>query len=433
MDVAEDTGETPDSHRTQGSNSESPDSSFESSHAGTQAKTRRAGERRVSAGSPESQEDVHPPRSGPCPKRKRRRMVPPVARDRNRKRARRLSVSSCSSSDTVRSSSGEWQTDQVVGAVAKRPRDAMPQGGEQWVTPVPHRHRKEIAPPKYSDPAKSFSEYLAGFVEIAEYNRWDDKAKTVQLRNCIVANAGARIVHVPRGIGWTELNKELQSIFCSKRALDACRVRWANVKRDPGEDLEMYAVRLLELSRRANPDAPDKEQERFAREKFVDTAGSSETEFWLRVTEPKSLQDAVDAAIRYESANRRDRPRKPDMGLPVSAAVQGGELPAAAPARGGAEGKPSSPNLDEKIARAVERALDKNYRRGEAPRRHRRPEAEGGKAAIRCFRCNGRGHLSRHCDDRKFFSPKARRYGKSPKVKAHQSRPQKKRTESLNA
>ena len=86
--------------------------------------------------------------------------------------------------------------------------------------------------------------------------------------------------------------------------------------RGPDMDLESYGLFLLDLSRKANPVSTGEEQERFAKERFMDTSGSTDLRFWLGALKPATLQNAIDLATQYESAYQAAKPRMPDMGPP---------------------------------------------------------------------------------------------------------------------
>ena len=127
-----------------------------------------------------------------------------------------------------------------------------------------------------------------------------------------------KIVFLPYEKSWSQMVEQLRSLFCSNRALDAYRNKWFNAKRGPDMDLESYGLYLLDLSRKANPISTGEEQERFAKERFMETSGSTQMRFWLGALKPATLQDAINLATQYESAYEASKPHKPHKPHQVS-------------------------------------------------------------------------------------------------------------------
>ena len=180
------------------------------------------------------------------------------------------------------------------------------QGASRW------RNRREVDPPKYDGKA-AFSDFLEDFRLVAEYNDWQEAEKCFRLWHSIAGGARVRLRSIQFDATWARLVPQLEKLFASERAIDAFRSKWLDAKRSPEMDLEAYGHFLLDLARKANPLAVPSEQDRFARDKFLETTGPSHMKFWLRALKPKTLQDAVDLASQYDAACTAFKPQKSAM------------------------------------------------------------------------------------------------------------------------
>lgn len=220
------------------------------------------------------------------------------------------------------------QTSRLVAAAARQPpRGQEPHEGQPSAhTPrAPsqgyRRRRREVAAPHFDGKDVTFSDYLLDFSRVAHFNSWNEEEKCFHLWNSIVGTARIKILALPFENKWDELLNKLKRVFSTERAVEAHRMKWLDVKRDPELDLETFAHYLLDLSRKANPLSLPEEQERFAKEKFIETAGTSQMKFWLRALKPTNLQDAIDLATQYELASQAMKPGKPDLGHHVAAVI----------------------------------------------------------------------------------------------------------------
>ena len=136
-------------------------------------------------------------------------------------------------------------------------------------------------PPKYDGQGTAFIDHLDEFTRVATFNKWTDEERCFHLWTSVTGQAKLKMRPLTYRDYWREMVSQLTALFCSNRALDAYRNKWFNAKRGPEMDLETYGLFLLDLSRKANPASTPAEQERFAKEWFMETAGSMSMRFWL--------------------------------------------------------------------------------------------------------------------------------------------------------
>jgi hypothetical protein len=179
-----------------------------------------------------------------------------------------------------------------------------------------HRRRtsREVTAPTFSGSGNSFVEFLEDFERVAEYNQWNEGDKKFHLWNAIVGNAKIRIKSIPYPHDYSTLLQRLMVVFHNERSVEAYRDQLDCVKRDTKVDLETFGHQLLDLVKKAHPLALPAEQERIARDKFLETAGSRNMFVWLKANKPKSVEAAIDLAIQFQQATAVNSPRKPPVG-----------------------------------------------------------------------------------------------------------------------
>ena len=271
-----------------------------------------------------------------------------------------------------------------------------------------YRRRKEAIPPKYDGQGTAFIDHLDEFTRVATFNKWTDEEKCFHLWTSVTGQAKLKMRPLTYRDDWREMVSQLTALFCSNRALDAYRNKWFNAKRGPEMDLETYGLFLLDLSRKANPASAPAEQERFAKERFMETAGSTSMRFWLAALKPPTLQEAIDLAVQYEAAYEATKTSKPDVGpagaiaLPILQPEASVAATASASIRGGPssekEGAITRQDLKDLVYSILGEVMSKD--KGKVYSNTRRQDHDYSPETRRCYRCKKTGHLRRDCPKR---------------------------------
>ena len=256
------------------------------------------------------------------------------------------------------------------------------------------RTSREVKPSVFDGSSVSFIEFVDDFERVADYNGWNAEDRKFHLWNSISGNARIRIKTMPYPASYEDLLRQLLLAFNNERSLEAYRDKLAAVKRDQSMDLETFGHHLLDLVRKAHPLAVPEEQERIARDRFVETAGSHNLFVWLKANKPRTVQAAIDLAIQFQQATAANTVKKPireaanselaltnlfieekKMALEVSAAV-----PEAV--------QNSESALEKQVKTLAEQiqALTDQLKQPKAP-----------KGPLRCYNCNELGHIKRNC------------------------------------
>lgn len=278
------------------------------------------------------------------------------------------------------------------------------------------RTAREAVPPTYDGTTSSFNDYLQDFLRVADFNGWDSNDRAFHLSNSVTGNAKIKVKALPYTSEFAVLMQQYLEVFASDRALETYRDQLSVVQRRPEQDLDTYGHVLLDLVRKANPAFSPGEQDRFARDKFMATAGSSQLIFWLRALKPKTLQGAIDLALQFEAASSTSRVAKPAAGASpkstvLSLAAGPQAVASASVASAAADVQPSaSPTKTElyKVLKDLSGRLAKfegqmkALQSGQSGATGAESEKGGGKkGSITCYGCGEKGHIKRLCPRRK--------------------------------
>mgnify|MGYP001546291747 CR=1 FL=1 len=170
------------------------------------------------------------------------------------------------------------------------------------------RVRKQKEPPIFTGDV-SVDYYLDKFDEIADWNGWDDLDRAQQLRFSLSEDMEKALKGLPQSqkYHYESVKKALRQFKDDSKLTE--EDFWKR-NRKVSESPQLYAAELRILIRKvfAKDSAGDEHSvEDMLLKKFKSGINDSSMERWIHLSKCKTLQEAVDAAIEYESFDKSNK------------------------------------------------------------------------------------------------------------------------------
>ncbi|XP_041467396.1 uncharacterized protein LOC121417729 [Lytechinus variegatus] len=271
--------------------------------------------------------------------------------------------------------------------------------------------RPHLVPDRF-DGRTPVEDYLHHFEACAGVNGWT-KREAVQFLAASLRGPAVKLLTQQPGVVLTydELVYRLRNRFGLGGKAEVYLAELRQRRRQPKESLQELGQRIRELCGLAYPEFDEKGQDRLARGHFLDAIVTPEIREGLFRAQPRTLDDAVEAALNTEAFLRMEGQRNEvKRATRYSRALEEQECEVAAVE----EKQPRNPTID-KIVKAVIDALDERDKKKETKIRTKyqelrkdgfepqRKREEPNKSRIdeqeeqRCFNCNGLGHWRNNC------------------------------------
>jgi hypothetical protein len=172
--------------------------------------------------------------------------------------------------------------------------------------------RKPAKPDRY-DGTGSVEAFLEQFRTCAQYNRWDEEDKYVQLKLCL---RGSAVGLLKEDVTTFEaLQGKLQQRFNAKGREVSFRAQLRARRRQRGETLQDLYINIGDLMHHAYPGKPTEHRDSIAIDAFIDALDDAGLEQRVRDKMPENLDDAYKLAVIME-ANSRGAELKSCVGIP---------------------------------------------------------------------------------------------------------------------
>ena len=259
-------------------------------------------------------------------------------------------------------------------------------------TPHPAITKPHIRPTPY-DGISSWDDYRAQFELVAELNSWDCRTKAIYLAASLQGPARATLgdLDPTKRSDFSALMEALEARFGSKHQTEIYRAQLRSRTKKREETLPELAQAIQRLTRQAYPNAPSTLRDTLSRDHFIDALPESEVRWRIHQGRPKSLREALTAAVEIEAFYVADRhrarvqaravlPTSPDTTKPDPLTEEVGELRRAVNKPLAKREQPQPLQPRDGWCRFRSRQLPTNY--------------------SGCFSCGGLDHMQRDCPGR---------------------------------
>ena len=258
--------------------------------------------------------------------------------------------------------------------------------------------RPHMVPDRF-DGHTPVEDYLHHFEACAGVNRWT-KVEAVQFLAASLRGSSVKLLTQQPGVDLTydELVYRLRNRFGLGGKAEVYLAELRQRHRQPKESLQELGQTIRELCALSYPEFDEKGQDRLARGHFLDAVVTPEIREGLFRAQPRTLDDAVEAALNTEAFLRMEGQRNEvKRSTTYSRALEECEVSAIR------EQQPRNPTIDEIVKKVLD-ALDmrngRNTIKPDVP--DRRPEQTmptkvSEREDNRCFNCNELGHWRNQC------------------------------------
>jgi hypothetical protein len=230
-------------------------------------------------------------------------------------------------------------------------------------------YRKERNPEKFDGDKIEWPDYYKHFETVANWNRWGDQEKAMQLVMSLQGEA-LRVLgdlSLETQNDYDTLIDELTRRFNPAERESAWKLEFRNRIRTEKETAMQYGYALKRLAMKAFPSMTLSAQEQWIMDQFITGLGSIDLRKHVQFGHPKTLSQAISLAVEYEAFDPNSKSKKPT--------VKPGEF------------------------FRIDGANGNGHQGNQANRQQNDygQKSKWDKSTVRCFRCNEFGHYKSEC------------------------------------
>ena len=184
-----------------------------------------------------------------------------------------------------------FKNDHLVNST---PKSAIDQGSVK---------RRMMNPDTYNGESNAFEDYIAHFELVAQWNKWTDEEKAIQLGASLRGVAQKVLGDAPLAerLDYDRIKIALQQRFAPKDRQAIFKTELRNRKRKRSETLREYGYAIRRLVGQAFPTYGSDAQEEMAIDYFIQGLTVGEVKIHVQLNHPTTLEAAISHAFEYES------------------------------------------------------------------------------------------------------------------------------------
>ncbi len=247
-------------------------------------------------------------------------------------------------------------------------------------TPAPwgatQRYTKPKTPAEY-DGKSSFQDYLVHFEMVSDLNGWDQLTRALELATSLRGQAQSVLSDLTpeERRDFISLVKVLTWRFEPDNLSEIYRAQLKGRERHKDEALPVLCHDLKKLVRKAHPGAPPTFRDTIATDSFIDALGNEELEWAVHQAKPKTIDQALQAALEYEAFQTARRRRKTSVApvRSIDQSIESRNIPQRGAQKNRGKGRPNHTNCfycngpNHYIANCGKRMQDEMIAQSQAP------------------------------------------------------------------
>ena len=271
-------------------------------------------------------------------------------------------------------------------------------GGEVSSRPqVSGPRRPTITPDRY-DGKVLWSDYHRHFEACRKVNQWTEEQATEFLAASLQGNALRILGDGSKKFTYSELVRVLEKRFGPGQQAESYLVELRHRRQGPKETLQELGQAIRDLTVKAYPEIPEEARERLGKTHFVDAVGSQVVREGIYRIRPKTLDEAILAALEAESFEKveaeRRAERKPTK---FARAIDSGTEQRLQKLEENANQQAQKMDQMVELLTGLTKKSPDQGDHVRSPVRHSPRPARRRPGALKCFKCGEVGHFSREC------------------------------------